>query len=84
MRLNQGGGDYQLTLTTFEATEACSGDCDDDGSVSMDELLAAVDVSLGQEPPRPCSNADFDRNGVVTINELIAAVRFGLGACVAS
>jgi len=56
----------------------CPGDCNDDGSVSIAELVRGVDGSLGGE-----GCAAFDRNddGAIAINELILAVNAALEGC---
>ncbi len=58
----------------------CPGDCNDDGSVSIAELVRGVDGSLGG-----AGCAAFDRNddGAIAINELILAVNAALEGCTA-
>lgn len=51
------------------------GDCNLDGEVSIDELILAVRVALGQEAVSRCFDADADRDDTVSIAELITAVR---------
>lgn len=60
---------------------ACSGDCDSDGQVTVDELLRAVNVALGLLALDTCSGADSSGDGVVTINELLRAVNLALVGC---
>ncbi len=62
-------------------TTACGGDCNLDGSVTIDELIAAVNIALGSAPLASCVAADVDGDGAVTINELIAAVNHALNGC---
>lgn len=77
-----------LTTTpqrTFAASAAtsCVGDCDRNGEVTVDELLAIVDVALGNAPIiGRCPAGDADGNGVVQITEVIAAVGGALNGCV--
>ena len=59
---------------------ACAGDCDEDGTVAIAELLAAVNLALDL-PAAPCVAADRDLNDEVTIAELTAAVRRALDGC---
>ena len=59
----------------------CLGDCDGDGTVSINELIAAVNIALGNSSLDVCANADADGDGMVRINELIAAVTSALQGC---
>lgn len=55
-----------------------SGDCDDDGAVTIGELVRAVAIALGEVPLAACPAADRDADGAVVIDELIAAVAAAL------
>lgn len=57
----------------------CASDCDGDGRVAINELVAAVGIALGSDAR--CDAADRDANGAVTIEELIAGVRAALEGC---
>jgi dienelactone hydrolase len=65
----------------------CPGDCDGNGTVTIDELVAGVDLSLGLSPAggaaAPPACMAFDRNGdsKVTIDELVRAVKAALNGC---
>ncbi len=74
-----GRGTYQVTTTTFAA--ACTGDCNSDGTVSVDELVTGVDIALGNTPLEQCSSLDADGGGVVTVDELVRAVNNALTGC---
>ena len=63
------------------STTACDGDCNLDGSVTVNELVAGVDVALGAAPLAACVAADADGDGGVAINELVAAVNQALDGC---
>lgn len=60
---------------------ACTGDCDDDKTVSIDELITLVNVALGSASLEVCPNGDRDRDGVIAIDELIRAVGHAVKAC---
>ena len=68
---------------TFEvgAPTACAGDCNADGTVSIDELVLAIDVALGARPVSDCESADADHDGTVSVNELVAAVTNAANGC---
>jgi hypothetical protein len=70
-----------LCLRAGAGALACAGDCNGDGSVTVDELLLAVNISLGTRAVGQCDAADRDGDGLVTIDELIAAVSTALNGC---
>ncbi len=59
----------------------CFGDCDGDATVSINELIAAVNIALGNAPYDSCANADADGDEEIHINDLIAAVNSALQGC---
>src|SRR5262245_10385046 len=60
----------------------CVGDCDHDGTITVDELIAAVNVVLGTLPADRCPA--FGAGGEVTIAELTLAVNNALAGCTAA
>jgi hypothetical protein len=60
---------------------ACTGDCGDDGQVTIDDLVRSVNLALGQPAGSPCVAADGNGNGSVTIDELVGAVNNALNGC---
>ncbi|MEO8604666.1 MAG: hypothetical protein ABI629_19010 [bacterium] len=70
-----------LALTTAPAAAVCSGDCNGDGEVTVADLIAAVNVSLGSAPLSSCAASDGDGNGEVSVAELIQAVSASLQGC---
>lgn len=63
------------------AAATCAGDCDEDGQVSVAEVIRAGGIALGQRPLVACGQADRDDDGVVTIDELVSAVRAATEGC---
>jgi hypothetical protein len=59
----------------------CPGDCDADGEVTVDELIQAVNIALGNSGNDICANADANRDGDVTIDEILSAVNALLYGC---
>ncbi len=59
----------------------CVGDCDDDGSVAINELILGVNIALGRESVLACDSLDANRDGSVAINELVMAVGNALSGC---
>ena len=63
---------------------ACAGDCNQDGSVTVDELIKGVNIGLGTTSVDDCPSFDTNGDGAVTINEVIAAVNHALNGCAAT
>lgn len=59
----------------------CAGDCGSDFGVTVDEIVAAVNVALELSGVTGCRSADVDGDGRVTIDEIVAAVRSALDGC---
>jgi hypothetical protein len=60
---------------------ACSGDCDGNGAVTVEELVIGVNIALGTVPVATCPPFDTDRSDTVTVDELVRAVNDALGVC---
>jgi hypothetical protein len=58
----------------------CVGDCDQNGHVTVDELVRAVGLALGSATT-PCPAFDRNGDGLVTIDELIRGVNSALNGC---
>lgn len=63
---------------------ACAGDCNGAGGVTIDELIVAVGVALGNNSTSACTAIDTDGDGQASIAELVAAVGHALDGCPAS
>ncbi|HEY0300524.1 MAG TPA: hypothetical protein VGC36_04285, partial [Rhizomicrobium sp.] len=62
----------------------CAGDCNANRSVTVDELVLAVNIALGSLPSSACDVLDANENGQVSIDEIISAVTAALNGCPAS
>jgi hypothetical protein len=60
---------------------ACAGDCNGDSTVTLDELVQAINVALGLTAHADCLPLDVDHDGIVAINEVIMAVGSALEGC---
>ncbi len=56
------------------------GDCDRDGSVGINEVIAAVNVALGNMPIESCQDGDGNGDGAVSVDELIVSINAALGS----
>lgn len=72
-----------LALASFAtaAHGACAGDCDDNGTVTVGELVQAVNIALGNRDVADCLGADTDGDGEIAVAELITAVNSALAGC---
>ena len=59
----------------------CAGDCNDDGTVTVDELVRGVNIALGIAEVKACRLFDKNDDGAVTVDELVSAVNAALGGC---
>lgn len=61
--------------------QVCTGDCDGNGRVTVDELTFGVRLALIVQSPTACASLDADEDGNVSIAELVRAVNNALGEC---
>jgi hypothetical protein len=59
----------------------CPGDCDGDGDVMVGEIIALVNIALGNAQLSLCMSGDTDGSHDVTIDEIVAAVDAALSGC---
>jgi hypothetical protein len=67
------------TATPTPTLVSCVGDCNNNGTVSIDELITMVNIALGGKPPSACPKG-LDKMPV-SIDEIISAVGNALGGC---
>lgn len=60
---------------------SCIGDCNRDGRVTVNELVAAVSIGLGTLPLTQCPGLDPNHDQAVFIDEILRAVHAALGPC---
>lgn len=71
-----------LTLAVGStAGAACLGDCNDDGSVTVDEILTGVNIALGASSVAACGAMDDNGDGQVTVDEILISITKALGGC---
>jgi len=69
------------TSTATPLPPSCVGDCNADGTVTVNELIVGVNLFLGEVPLGACPAFDVNRDGVVLVNEVVAGVNSALGPC---
>lgn len=60
---------------------ACVGDCDGQGSVTVDDILTMVSIALGNTDVSACQAGDVSQDGQITIDEILIVVNNALNGC---
>lgn len=63
------------------SSAACTGDCDGDFIVTVDEIVRGVNIALGMSTVVGCERFDPDASGTVTVDEVVTAVDNALNGC---
>jgi len=66
---------------SIQQVAGCIGDCNSDGAVTVDELVAGVNIAKDTLPLGECPSFDVGDDGRVTIEEIIAGVDNALSGC---
>ncbi len=74
-------GQTPMGVVVATVPEACGGDCDDDGRITVDEITRGVLIALGNGSLAACSAMDTNGDGAVTIDDLVAATANLLKGC---
>ncbi|MEO8753002.1 MAG: hypothetical protein ABI624_10015 [Casimicrobiaceae bacterium] len=79
-----GADTRTATVRPTSSLSACSGDCNEDGAVSINEIIVGVNLALGSTEPSSveCSAFATEGNATVTVDQLIKAVVSSLNGCV--
>lgn len=60
---------------------SCVGDCDSNGTVTVDEIMVGIAIAMDETGVGSCQSLDVNRNGQVTVDELVQAVHAALHGC---
>jgi DNA-binding beta-propeller fold protein YncE len=66
------------------APPACSGDCNGDAAVTVDELVTMVSMALATVSVSSCPAGDLNHDGAVTVDEILVVVGAAVNGCAAS
>ncbi len=66
---------------TAAGRTACTGDCNEDGEVTVDERIQGVNIAFRNKSLNECPVFDSSHDGEVTINETIQGVNNALNGC---
>lgn len=75
-----GTPNVDLLARNFERS-TCTGDCNGDRTVSIEELITGVNIALGALPLSQCRAFDANGDGQITIDELVDATNRALNGC---
>lgn len=77
-------GDVVFTTVVVAASGVghCVGDCGNDRSVTIDELLRLVNIALGNTEVPECIAGDANGDGRITVDEILVAVTNAIDGCV--
>lgn len=70
-----------LLMSTPLRAQTCIGDCNQNGDVTIGELITIVNIALGSADLAACVAGDVNQDGAITVNEIIQAVRAALDGC---
>jgi hypothetical protein len=82
-----GAGVTSCSIGAFEYNSVprppamCSGDCNGDGQVTVDEILTMVSIALGNTPVTACDAGDANQDNEITVDEILTAVNNALNGC---
>lgn len=74
-------GRSPMAVTAVAVPQLCDGDCNGDGTVSVDELIRSVSLGLGEMPLWQCRAADVNDDGRLTVDEILTATQRALRGC---
>jgi hypothetical protein len=72
-----------VVILGFGATAhaQCTGDCNNDRQVTVDEIITGVVIALGTGSVDGCPAFDSNADGEVTVDEIVTAVNNALSGC---
>jgi hypothetical protein len=70
-----------LAVAATRSSAQCVGDCDDDGTVAINELVTGVDITVGSGDLSACPPLDSDGDDMAAVNDLLVAVDNALSGC---
>ena len=69
------------TVPPTSTPKPCAGDCNNDGTVTVDEILTMVNIALGNTSVTTCEAGDPNHDGQITVDEILTAVNNALNGC---
>jgi hypothetical protein len=75
------GKPLQAQCSNGQIQVGCPGDCDGDGTVTVQEVVKGTNIALGGSSLDDCRAVDYDHDAKVTIDEILQAVDAALNGC---
>ncbi|MFI5395348.1 MAG: hypothetical protein ACHQ9S_07435 [Candidatus Binatia bacterium] len=72
------------SATPTAAPIPCTGDCNGNLRVTVDEILTMVNIALGNTPIASCTAGDANGDKQITVDEILTAVNNALNGCARS
>ncbi|MFI5395225.1 MAG: dockerin type I domain-containing protein [Candidatus Binatia bacterium] len=69
------------TVSPTSTPRPCAGDCNGNGTVTVNDILTLVNIALGNASITTCEAGDVNHDGRVTVDEILAAVNNALNGC---
>ena len=79
--LNGQGGAHAAGTPVTPTAAPCVGDCNGNGTVTVDEILTMVNIALGNARVDDCLAGDVNDDGQITVDEILTAVNNALNGC---
>jgi hypothetical protein len=73
-------GNLATVVVTVQGA-SCTGDCDGDGTVGINELVSGVSIALAMTELASCEAFDLNGDAAVTVDELIQGINAALTGC---
>jgi hypothetical protein len=74
-------GAQMAAVNLVQVQPVCSGDCNTDQSVTVDEVLTMVNIALGNADMSACGAGDVNGDLQITVDEILTAVNNALNGC---
>lgn len=68
-------------LVSYSLFLTCTGDCNTDDSVTVDEIITMVNIALGNTDVSACEFGDANGDSQITVDEILTAVNNALNGC---
>ncbi len=74
-------GLWLVSTVASGAAQPCTGDCNGDRDVTVDELITCVNIALATQPLAQCPECNAGTDADVDIDDLVGAVNRSLNEC---
>jgi hypothetical protein len=72
---------YYDVIFTEVPGRLCVGDCNNDQSITIDDILTLVNMALGNANVSTCLAGDANHDNQITVDEILTAVNNALNGC---